>query len=88
MFKINQFFPSRLTQYQNQCVSQCVHTTIASKVLSVNKFYHFFFFLFHPKSQREIFLMKKNHLDFKNLAQSLAVDKGKLERYVEVSFLL
>lgn len=32
--------------------------------------------------------MKKNHLDFKSLAQSLAMDKGKLERYVEVSFLL
>lgn len=32
--------------------------------------------------------MKKNHLDFKDLAQSLAMDKGKLERYVTVSFLL
>eukprot|EP00066_Takifugu_rubripes_P015848 XP_011605114.1 PREDICTED: uncharacterized protein LOC105416869 [Takifugu rubripes] len=52
MFKINQFFPSRLPQYQNQC------------------------------SQREMFLMKKNHLDFKDLAQSLAMDKVKLERYV------
>lgn len=35
-----------------------------------------------------MFLMKKNHLDFKDLAQSLAMDKGKLERYVTVSFLL
>lgn len=35
-----------------------------------------------------MFLMKKNHVDFKDLAQSLAVDKGKLERYVTVSFLL
>lgn len=32
--------------------------------------------------------MKKNHLDFKDLAQSLAMDKGKLERYVTVRFLL
>lgn len=31
--------------------------------------------------------MKKNHLDFKDLAQSLAMDKGKLERYVAVRFL-
>lgn len=35
-----------------------------------------------------MFLMKKNHLDFKDLAQSLAMDKVKLERYVTVSFLL
>lgn len=32
--------------------------------------------------------MKKNHLDFKDLAQSLAMDKVKLQRYVTVSFLL
>lgn len=32
--------------------------------------------------------MKKNHLDFKDLAQSLAMDKGKLQRYATVSFLL
>lgn len=32
--------------------------------------------------------MKKNHLDFKDLTQSLAMDKGKCERYVTVSFLL
>lgn len=32
--------------------------------------------------------MKKNHLDFKDLAQSLAMDKGKLERYVTVRLLL
>lgn len=38
MFKINQFFPRRLTQYQNQCVSYCVSTTIGFKGLSVNKF--------------------------------------------------
>lgn len=35
-----------------------------------------------------MFLMKKNHLDFKDLAQSLAMDKVKLERYVSVSFIL
>lgn len=29
MFKINQFFPSRLPQYQNQCVSLCVCTFLS-----------------------------------------------------------
>lgn len=29
MFKINQFFPSRLPQYQNQCVSLCVCTLLS-----------------------------------------------------------
>lgn len=50
VFKINQFFPSRLTQYQNQCVSECVHTTIGFKVLSVNQFYQFFFSYFTQRA--------------------------------------
>ncbi|XP_077938272.1 uncharacterized protein LOC144383669 isoform X2 [Gasterosteus aculeatus] len=33
-------------------------------------------------SQREMFLMRKNHLDFKTLAQALAMNKDKLEYYV------
>ncbi|XP_026168140.1 uncharacterized protein LOC113133505 isoform X2 [Mastacembelus armatus] len=51
VFKISQFFPSKLPQYQGQC------------------------------SQRELVLMRKNHLDFKALAQTLAMDKDKLEDY-------
>ncbi|KAM7396340.1 hypothetical protein PAMP_019385 [Pampus punctatissimus] len=53
VFKIIQFFPSKLPQYQNQC------------------------------SQHKMFLMTKNHLDFKTLAQTLAVDKDKLEDYIK-----
>ncbi|XP_049429671.1 uncharacterized protein LOC125887138 isoform X1 [Epinephelus fuscoguttatus] len=34
-------------------------------------------------SQHEMFLMRKNHLDFKALAQSLAMDKDKLEDYIK-----
>ncbi|KAM4573665.1 uncharacterized protein PAE49_008419 [Odontesthes bonariensis] len=34
-------------------------------------------------SQREMFLMRKNHLDFKSLAQTLAIDKGRLEDYIK-----
>lgn len=45
-------------------------------------------YVFDSKSHREMFLMKKNHLDFKALAQSLAMDKSKLELYVTVSLLL
>ncbi|KAK9517238.1 hypothetical protein VZT92_025123 [Zoarces viviparus] len=33
--------------------------------------------------QHEMFLMRKNHLDFKALAQTLAVDKDKLEDYIK-----
>lgn len=32
-----------------------------------------------------MFLMRKNHLDFKTLAQALAMDKDKLEDYMKVS---
>ncbi|XP_020498246.2 serine-rich adhesin for platelets [Labrus bergylta] len=53
VFKINQFFPGKLPQYQNQC------------------------------NQHQMFLMKKNHLEFKNFAQALAMDKDKLKDYVE-----
>ncbi|XP_076588626.1 uncharacterized protein LOC143321840 [Chaetodon auriga] len=52
VFKINQFFPSKLPQYQDHC------------------------------NQREMFLMRKNHLDFKALAQALATDKDRLEGYM------
>ncbi|XP_041852518.1 uncharacterized protein LOC121647289 isoform X2 [Melanotaenia boesemani] len=34
-------------------------------------------------SQREMFLMRKNHVDFKSFAQTLAVDKSKLEDYMK-----
>ncbi|KAM3609737.1 uncharacterized protein V6R79_019634 [Siganus canaliculatus] len=53
VIKINQFFPSKLPQYQGKC------------------------------SQHELFLMRKNQLDFKNLAQSLVLDKNKLRDYVQ-----
>ncbi|XP_073328732.1 uncharacterized protein [Pagrus major] len=33
-------------------------------------------------TQREMFLMRKNHLDFKSLALALAMDKVKLEDYI------
>ncbi|KAG8012890.1 TERF1-interacting nuclear factor 2 [Nibea albiflora] len=33
-------------------------------------------------NQREMFLMRKNHLDFKALAQRLAMDKDKLQDYI------
>ncbi|CAN9498682.1 unnamed protein product [Ophioblennius macclurei] len=51
--KINQFFPSKLPEYQNQC------------------------------TQREMFLMRKNHMDFKALAQALALDKIRRQKYIE-----
>ncbi|XP_015237963.1 PREDICTED: uncharacterized protein LOC107089594 [Cyprinodon variegatus] len=34
-------------------------------------------------SQREMFLMRKNHADFKSLAQSLAIDKERLKDYIK-----
>ncbi|KAF3689260.1 TERF1-interacting nuclear factor 2 TRF1-interacting nuclear protein 2 [Channa argus] len=34
-------------------------------------------------SQHEMFIMRKNHLDFKTLAQALAMDKVKLEDYIK-----
>ncbi|XP_061577270.1 uncharacterized protein LOC133443931 [Cololabis saira] len=34
-------------------------------------------------SKREMFLMRKNHLDFKSLAQTLAIDKDRLEDYIK-----
>ncbi|KAM4733824.1 uncharacterized protein FYW61_007156 [Anableps anableps] len=34
-------------------------------------------------SQREMFLMRKNHADFKSLAQSLAITKERLEDYMK-----
>nr|XP_046249798.1 uncharacterized protein LOC124061693 [Scatophagus argus] len=52
VFKINQFFPCKLPQYQYQC------------------------------SPHEMYLMKKNHLDFKALAHTLAVDKDKRKDYL------
>ncbi|XP_056242275.1 uncharacterized protein LOC130175761 [Seriola aureovittata] len=53
LFKIAQFFPSKLPQYQDQC------------------------------NQHEMFLMRKNNMDFKALAQALAMDKDKLEDYIK-----
>ncbi|KAG7231074.1 hypothetical protein INR49_025104, partial [Caranx melampygus] len=53
LFKISQFFPSKLPQYQDQ------------------------------SNQHEMFLMRKNNQDFKALAQSLAMDKDKLEDYIK-----
>ncbi|KAK2841734.1 hypothetical protein Q5P01_011934 [Channa striata] len=53
VFKIIQFFPSKLPQYQDHC------------------------------SQHEMFLMRKNHLDFKTLAQALVMDEVKLEDYMK-----
>ncbi|XP_068460080.1 uncharacterized protein [Clinocottus analis] len=35
-------------------------------------------------SQHEMFLMRKNHLDFKALAQALAMDKAKLQDYIKM----
>lgn len=34
-----------------------------------------------------MFLMKKNHLDFKAFVQVLALEKDKLEDYIEVNLL-
>ncbi|KAK5612442.1 hypothetical protein CRENBAI_020632 [Crenichthys baileyi] len=34
-------------------------------------------------SQREMFLMRKNHADFQSLAQTLAINKEKLEDYIK-----
>lgn len=53
VYKILQFFPSKLPQYQDHC------------------------------SKREMFLMRKNQLDFKAFAQSLAMDKQKLQIYIQ-----
>ncbi|XP_039987857.1 uncharacterized protein LOC120792685 isoform X2 [Xiphias gladius] len=53
VFKITQFFPSKLSQYQDQC------------------------------NQHEMFLMRKHNLDFKALAQALAMDKDKLDDYIK-----
>lgn len=39
------------------------------------------------QSQHEMFLMRKNHLDFKTLAQALAMDKDRREDYIMVSLL-
>lgn len=43
--------------------------------------------VFLEQSQREMFLMRKNHLDFRTLAQTLAMDKDKLEHYIKVNLL-
>ncbi|XP_040894239.1 mucin-17 [Toxotes jaculatrix] len=51
--KITQYFPSKLSQYQDHC------------------------------NQHEMFLMRKNNLDFKTLAQALAMDKEKLADYIK-----
>lgn len=32
-----------------------------------------------------MFLMRKNHVDFKSVAQTLAMDRAKLEDYITVS---
>ncbi|XP_053283885.1 uncharacterized protein LOC128445124 isoform X1 [Pleuronectes platessa] len=53
VFKIIQFFPNKLPQYQDQC------------------------------NQHEMFLMRKNNLDFRVLAQALATDEDKLQYYVK-----
>ncbi|XP_060932392.1 uncharacterized protein LOC133009008 [Limanda limanda] len=53
VFKIIQFFPNKLPQYQDQC------------------------------NQHEMFLMRKNNLDFRVLAQALAMDEDKLQHYVK-----
>lgn len=42
---------------------------------------------FPAQSQHDMFLMRKNHLDFKAVAQALAMDKAKLEDYIMVSLL-
>lgn len=39
---------------------------------------------FFAQSQHDMFLMRKNHLDFKALAVALATDKNKLEDYMKV----
>lgn len=39
------------------------------------------------QSQHEMFIMRKNHLDFKAVAQALAMDKDKLGDYIMVSLL-
>ncbi|XP_041650849.1 uncharacterized protein LOC121514686 [Cheilinus undulatus] len=53
VFKINQYFPSKLPQYQDQC------------------------------SQHQMFLMRRNNLEFKTFAQELAMDKDKLKDYAK-----
>lgn len=44
-------------------------------------------YIFLIQSQHEMFLMRKNQLDFKTLALALAVDKDKREDYIMVSLL-
>ena len=39
---------------------------------------------FLAQNQHEMFLMRKNNLDFRVLAQALAMDQDKLEYYVKV----
>lgn len=53
----------------------------------LNFFSFFFFFVtFVPsQSQRDMFLMVKNHVDFRSLAQALTVDRAKLKDYILVS---
>ncbi|XP_058501090.1 uncharacterized protein LOC131469781 isoform X1 [Solea solea] len=53
VFKIKQFFPNKLPQYEDQC------------------------------TQREMFLMRRNNLDFRVLTQSLALDKDKCDHYMK-----
>lgn len=36
------------------------------------------------QNQHEMFLMRKHNLDFKALAQALAMDKDKLDDYIKV----
>lgn len=37
------------------------------------------------QSQREMFLMRKNHVEFKSFAQTLAINKDRGEEYIKVS---
>lgn len=37
------------------------------------------------QSQRDMFLMIKNHVDFRSLAQALTMDRAKLKDYILVS---
>lgn len=84
VFKINQFFPSKLPQYQDHCVSPtCVHL-LFFKTLNHKNLTDVFSL---AQNQHEMFLMRKNHLDFKALAQRLAMDKDKLQDYITVSLL-
>lgn len=97
VLKTSQFFPSKLPQYQGQCVgvpstsgficppvSQLMHVIKCCSIrpLVITNILRPFSLV---QSQREMFLMRKNHLDFKTLAQALAMNKDKLEYYVAVS---